>query len=93
MWVCGRFTSSMNPDAPHEILVGESPVIQRKAERLAAQGGHLPVFLKERSNEWRYCGAMRFVEYVTDGRVVGPKARAAVREDVVVGMLVFKDPT
>ena len=30
---------------------------------------------------------------VTDGRIVGPKARAAGRKDVVVGMLVFQDPT
>ena len=91
--VCGRFTSDMNPGAPYEILVGEKPTIQRKAELLAAQGGSLPVFHKERPNEWRYCGAMRFIDYVTDGRVVAPNARAAGRKDAVVGMLVFKDPT
>ncbi len=89
--VCGRFTAEMNPRAPYEVLVGDPPRVQRAAELLATQGGSLPVFVKEGPNQWRYQGQLRFVEYVTDGRLVQPKAKAAGRTDVVVGMLRFED--
>ncbi len=46
--VCGRFTEHINPKAPYEILVGDLPKVRRKAEALAAQGGTIPVFMKER---------------------------------------------
>jgi hypothetical protein len=91
--VCGRFTPAMNPNAPYEILVGDPPKVQRKAELLATQRGMLPVFLKDAPKAWRYCGMLEFVDYITDARAVERKAHAAGRTDRVVGMLVFQDPT
>jgi hypothetical protein len=88
--VCGRFTTDMNPKAPERVLVGDRPRVKRKAELLAQQGGTLPVFMKEGPNRWRYHGLMRFVEYVTDSRVVEPEAQAAGRAGEIAGVLVLR---
>ncbi len=88
--VCGRFTTDMNPNAPERVLVGDRPRVKRKAELLAQQGGMLPVFMKQGPNRWRYHGLMRFVEYVTDSRVVEPEAKAAGRAGEIAGVLVLR---
>lgn len=89
--VCGRFTRAMNPDAPHEVLVGNPHRVQMKAELMEEQGGSIPIFVKEvkGSTSWRYQGDMKFASYSTDSKIYGPKARAAGRDDVV-GVIFFK---
>lgn len=89
--VYGKFTRKMNPSSPYEVLVGDPPKVQRKAELLAQQRGVLPVFMKEGPNRWRFHGPMEFVEYVTEASIVEAKARTAGREGQVVGLLVFRD--
>lgn len=88
--VCGRFTTDMNPNAPDRVLVGDRPRVKRKAELLAQQGGTLPVFMKQGPDRWRYHGLMRFVDYVTDSRVVEPEANAAGRAGEIAGVLVLR---
>lgn len=88
--VCGRFTREMNPRAPYEILVGDSPGVRRKAEVLAAQGGVIPVFIREGTNRWRYHGPMEVVGFETSPRVVRSRAKETDREDAV-GVLSFRD--
>jgi hypothetical protein len=88
--VCGRFTREMNPRAPYEILVGDSPGVRRKAEMLAAQGGVIPVFIREGTNRWRYHGPMEVVGFETSPRVVRSRAKETDREDAV-GVLSFRD--
>ena len=46
----------MNPKAPYEIWVGDGPRIKMKAELLIAQKEPIPVFLKQRTNQWLYVG-------------------------------------
>ncbi len=80
--VCGRFKAgAMNPNAPYEVLVGNSPRVARKAELLASQGESIPVFIKEAPNRWRYHGAMRCARYderdVAVHRIVGGGRRGA----------------
>jgi hypothetical protein len=73
------------------VLVGDPPKVQRKAQLLAQQRGVLPVFMKEGPGRWRFHGAMEFVEYVTDMKVVERKAAASGRTGEVVGVLVLRD--
>lgn len=89
--VYGKFTTKMNPSSPYEVLVGDPPQVQRKAELLAQQRGVLPVFMKEGPNRWRFHGPMEFVDYAKDPSFVEAKARAAGREGQVAGLLVFRD--
>jgi hypothetical protein len=90
--VCGRFKrEDMNPHAPYEILVGDLPKVRRKAESLAAQGGTIPVFLKEAPNRWLYHGPMQIVGFVTDPKVVQAADGVDKRKDKVIGVLTFQD--
>jgi hypothetical protein len=90
--VCGRFkVKDMNPNAPYEILVGDLPKVRRKAELLAAQGGVIPVFLKEAPNRWRFHGSMHAVGFVTDPNVVQATSGVDKRKDKVIGILTLQD--
>ena len=90
--VCGRFKKEdMNPKAPYEILVGDLPKVRRKAEALAAQGGTIPVFLKEAPNRWRYHGPMQVVAFVTNADAVQAAEGVDQRPDKVIGILKLQD--
>ena len=89
--VCGRFTEHMNPKAPYEILVGDLPKVRRKAEALAAQGGTIPVFMKEAPNRWLYRGPMQVVGFETDPKVVQAAEGVDKRKDKVIGILMFRE--
>lgn len=88
--VCGRFRADMNPNVPHEVLVGDPPMVQRRAEMLVGQGGAIPVFVKQATNRWLYHGPMQVVGFDRSVDIVRSKAAAAGRKDVV-GMLSFRD--
>ncbi len=87
--VCGRFKRDMNPLVPYEVWVGDPKNVQRKAARLAGQGGSIPVFIKDGPNRWFYHGRMEVVEYNTDPALATQKSPQSGRP--VVGVLVLRD--
>ena len=88
--VCGRFRMEMNPRAPYEILVGDPPGVFDKAELLVKQAGVIPVFIKARTNRWRYHGPMEVVGLDRNARVVRARAKEANRGDVIA-VLTLRD--
>lgn len=84
--LCGCFTTTMNPDAPDCILVGNGPKIIGKAEKLAAQGGQLPVFLKLDTNQWEFKGMYELEKFSKDPADFESKAVIADRSDVVAAL-------
>jgi hypothetical protein len=90
--VGGRFKKgAMNPRAPYEVLVGDLPMVRRKAELMAEQGGSIPVFLKQDVNRWLFHGRMRLVSYRTDMATIEKGLTGSERDDAVVGVLRFAD--
>ena len=84
--LCGCFTTTMNPDAPECVLVGNSPRIMAKAEKLAAQGGSIPVFLKLGTNQWEYKGRFELMLFSKNLPDFEAKAIAADRNDVAAAL-------
>ena len=90
--VGGRFKAGkINPNAPYEILVGDLPRVRQKAELLAAQGGTIPVFMKEAPNRWCYHGRMECAGYETGSDAIESTAGAQDRVERVAGVLKMKD--
>lgn len=63
-------TPESNPQAPYIILVGDKPKIIEKAETLSTQEGFIPVFLKQKSDEWEYQGNFQLRVYTTDSHEI-----------------------
>lgn len=84
--LCGCFTTTMNPEAPECILVGNGPRILGKAEKLAAQGGSIPVFLKIATNQWEYKGIFELMSFSKNLSDFEAKAIAADRNDVAAAL-------
>lgn len=80
--LCGCFTTTKNPEAPECILVGNGPKIMAKAEKLAAQGGSIPVFLKAGTNQWIYRGKFELLSFSKNPDDFEAKAVVADRNDV-----------
>ncbi len=89
--LCGCFTTMMNPDAPECVLVGNGPRIMAKAEKLAAQGGAIPVFLKLDTNQWEYKGRYELMLFSKNLPDFEAKAIVADRNDVAAAL--FFRPT
>lgn len=83
---CGCFTDTKNPEAPNCILVGSGPRIEGKAERMAKQGGVIPVFMKRAVNQWEYMGRYEFVRFFRDPADFEVRAALADRNDVVAAL-------
>lgn len=86
--VCGLFNPDMNGEAPEKIWVGDGPKIRQKAELLAAQGGHIPVFIKQGTNQWLYYGLMEPVSFNTDPSLAARTTEVAGRP--VIGVLTLR---
>lgn len=84
--LCGCFTTTMNPEAPECILVGNGPRILAKAVKLAAQGGSIPVFLKLATNQWEYKGKFELLSFTKNSSDFEAKAVAADRNDVAAAL-------
>lgn len=91
--LCGCFTTTLNPEAPDTILVGNGPKIIGKAEKLASQGGSIPVFLKKGTNQWVYQGVFELVSYSKDPKDYEEKAARADRNDVAAVLKFRKIPS
>lgn len=90
--VCGRFRQApFNPNAPYEILVGNLPKVRAHLDMLLAQGGTIPVFVKEGANRWRFHGPMAVDRYETKPEIVKRAAGASERKEGVHGVLHLRD--
>ena len=88
-----------NPDAPQRILVadrreppGEDGRIDRReaghaANMLVTQGGAVPLFIRETSNEWHYQGEFVVASVERDPVACAHAAEAAERDETI-GMII-----
>lgn len=88
--LCGCFTTNMNPGAPEKILVGHGPRIIGRAERLEAQGGSIPVFLKQGTNQWAYQGVYELVRLSRNPADFENDAALVDRNDVIAALIFRK---
>lgn len=64
--VAGCFRSTMNPDVPKEVQVGNAPKVMKKAQILSKQDDkRIPVFIKQMKMKgtgriWKYAGVYEF---------------------------------
>lgn len=84
--VCGCFTTEMNPEAPECVLIGDKPRVVARAEKMAEQGGSIPIFIKRRVNEWEYRGVYDFVLLSRDRHDFAQLAEEAGRDDIVAAL-------
>jgi hypothetical protein len=82
--VAGCFSKDLNPQAPNVILPETGPEIERWARVFAEQKTAVPVFIKQRSNEWYCMGKFRCVRIADDAATVCDHARRAQRDDVTM---------
>jgi hypothetical protein len=78
--VCGCFVARKNPDAPCIVLPGRGPSIRRAAELFATQREPIPIFMKQRTNAWKYIGDYRVKDRSTDRTVVRFQERRSGRK-------------
>lgn len=57
--VCGCFKLFSSPAAPRVILLDNKPELLEWARLLRKQSGSIPVFVKDRGNEWECKGHYR----------------------------------
>ena len=79
--VAGRFILEMNPDAPGEVLVQDTPPIMKAARLLHESGEVIPVFIKNRKGDsgFRYQGRYRAVALSTDPDELEKRQRLVTR--------------
>jgi hypothetical protein len=82
--VAGCFSKDLNPQAPNVILPGTGPEIERWGRAFALQRSAIPVFIKQRSNEWYCMGDFRCVRIADDDITIQEHARRASRTDVTM---------
>lgn len=84
--VCGCITTEMNPEAPECVLIGDKRRVVTRAEKMADQGGAIPIFVKRGVNQWEYRGMYDFVRLSRDPRDFRQLAREAGRDDIVAAL-------
>jgi hypothetical protein len=89
--VAGCFSQELNPQAPNVILPGTGPEIERWARVFAEQRTAVPVFIKQRSNEWYCMGDFRCVRLVADAATVREYAERARRDDVTMVLFLERE--
>lgn len=89
--VAGCFSTDLNPQAPNVILPGTGPEIERWARVFAEQRTAVPVFIKQRSNEWYCMGNFRCIRLADDPGTVEEHARRAERDDVTMVLFLERD--
>lgn len=84
--VCGCITTAMNPEAPECVLIGDKPRVIARAEKMAAQGGAIPIFVKHGVNQWEYRGMYDFIRLSRDRDDFRRLAEEAGRTDVIAAL-------
>ena len=81
--VCGCFRPDLDPDAPAEILPGNSNDIMKWASIFAQQQDPIPIFLKRDTNRWEYVGRWRVCSpSITNPHLIAERQRRTGRTDV-----------
>lgn len=78
-----------NRGAPEVILPGFPPKVRRNAEIYHQQGTAVPLFIKERSNAWRYAGDYQVHERSVDPDVIADQAAKSCRSIDTVSQVLF----
>ena len=81
---------SLNPDAPHIILVGRGPRREHSARVLCGQSSPVSVYLKRAVNRWEYSGKF-VVERWSEMAVEIRKHEQRARRDDVVRVIYLKE--
>lgn len=89
--VAGCFSKELNPQAPNVILPGTGPEIERWARVFAEQRTAVPVFIKQRSNEWYCMGAFRCIRLADDSPTIEEYASKANRSDVTMVLFLERE--
>jgi hypothetical protein len=84
--VCVCVTMEMNPDAPEIILVGKGAPTEKAAQKFLEQRWAVPLFIKQRENEWEYKGDYRARSTEQDSNRVAALGARAGRLDVVMAI-------
>lgn len=67
---CARLNADINPQAPEIMVVGTKPGNVRRAEEYCTDPFPLPVFIKEASSRYRYCGYFIYQCHTDDPEVL-----------------------
>jgi hypothetical protein len=68
--VCGCFRKDTNPGAPDVVLPGRGRDIMRWAAVFREQKYPIPIFIKQRTNEWLYVGNFLVDHWSDDKQVI-----------------------
>ncbi len=82
--VCGCFKRKFNPNAPGEVLPGNTDNKRRWAQQFYDQREAVPIFVKQARNHWEYVGLWRCVNLDTNIKRVKAANRSARRSDVAM---------
>ena len=80
--VCGCFDPKLNPDAPDKILVGGGTVIMAAAGQFAVQQNPVPIFMKHRTNEWKYIGEYKVASSTRSVAIVNSENARSGRNNI-----------
>jgi len=82
--LCACLKPDANPDAPHIILPGRGPEIERSAEILCERNrdNAVPVFIKRDRNQWEYVGNFIVDRDSTSQNDIHMHARRTRRTDI-----------
>lgn len=75
-------TTSLNPDAPEIIVVGTGPRIILNAELFFRSQQHVPVYVKQSVNEWKYMGHYKAESYDRSPLIIDRYRRHRSVDDV-----------
>ena len=68
--ICATLDWKKNPDAPEVMVVGSKSRNMTRGEEFCAQGGAIPLLIKESTDRWRYKGLWELAGFSTDRTVV-----------------------
>ena len=91
--VAGCFRLDGNPDAPDIILPGNGPFIKQAARQFTSQGNVVPVFIKQKVNQWKYMGMYKVERQSFDKDEINRHAAKANRVNDVSSLLLLKKQT
>jgi hypothetical protein len=88
--VCGCFRPDLNPNAPVEVLPGNTDDKRRWAAVFASQAEAIPIFIKRGTNCWEYLGRWRCTSKSTNPTEINEAKRQARRTDISMVLRLVK---
>ncbi|MGX9418164.1 protein NO VEIN domain-containing protein [Vibrio sp. WJH972] len=75
-------TTQKNPEAPEIIVVGKGPRIVRNAQLFLECQRHVPVYVKQATNQWEFMGNYKADNYLQDSATIEKYRRHRSAEDI-----------